>query len=150
MAIGVLMGSESTGKVVNALTGGPGVDYTPSKEERKKLAQGIKLAGEILLAAGAERVMYNTWNFRPFTKAEELDELIDVVVNSDELALGTGHPQGGNAMSSDPKKGVIGPDFKVHGYDNLYVCDASIFPTSVEVNPQLTVMGLAHYMAQMI
>ena len=40
---------------------------------------------------------------------------------------------------------MVGPDFRVHGMDNLYVCDASVFPTSVGVNPQLTVMALADY-----
>ena len=44
-------------------------------------------------------------------------------------------------MSADPK-GVVDPDFRVHGYRNLYVCDASVFPTSIGVNPQLTVMAL--------
>ena len=39
------------------------------------------------------------------------------------------------------------PDFRVHGYSNLHVCDASVFPSSLTVNPQLTVMGLAHYAA---
>ena len=36
---------------------------------------------------------------------------------------------------------------RVRGLDNLYLCDASVFPTSVHVNPQLTVMGLAQYAA---
>ena len=45
---------------------------------------------------------------------------------------------------------MVGPDFKVHGYQDLYICDASVFPSSLSVNPQLTVMGLAHYAAQRI
>jgi len=40
---------------------------------------------------------------------------------------------------------VVGPDFRVHGTANLYVCDASVIPSSLTVNPQLTVMTLAHY-----
>ena len=64
------------------------------------------------------------------------------------MTLGTGHPQGGNAVSRDPRKGVVDPSFKVHGFSNLYVCDASVFPSSLTVNPQLTVMGLAHYAAK--
>jgi choline dehydrogenase-like flavoprotein len=35
----------------------------------------------------------------------------------------------------------------MHGLENLYVCDASSFPSSVTVNPQLTVMALADYAA---
>jgi choline dehydrogenase-like flavoprotein len=55
------------------------------------------------------------------------------------------HPQGGNALGA-----VVDEDFRVRGSDNVYLCDASVFPTSVHVNPQLTVMGMAQYAAQKI
>ena len=34
---------------------------------------------------------------------------------------------------------------RVYGYDNLFISDASVFPTSVGVNPQITVMAFADY-----
>ena len=40
-------------------------------------------------------------------------------------------------MSDDPAVGVVGTDFRVHGTRNLFVCDASVFPTSIHINPQL-------------
>jgi choline dehydrogenase-like flavoprotein len=52
---------------------------------------------------------------------------------------------GGNAISRDPDKGVIDERFKLHGADGVYVCDSSVFPSAVTVNPQLTVMALADY-----
>ena len=55
------------------------------------------------------------------------------------------HPQGGNALGA-----VVDADFRVRGFKNLYLCDASVFPTSVHVNPQLTVMGMAQYAARRI
>ena len=45
---------------------------------------------------------------------------------------------------------VVDENFRVRGMDNLYLCDASVFPTSVHVNPQLTVMGMAQYAARKI
>ena len=53
-------------------------------------------------------------------------------------------------MSRDRTKGVVDEDFKVHDIENLYVCDASVFPAPITVNPQLTVMALAHYAAPRI
>ncbi|HEX9311383.1 MAG TPA: GMC oxidoreductase [Actinomycetota bacterium] len=35
------------------------------------------------------------------------------------------------------------PTFAVHGIDNLFVVDSSVFPTNTGVNPQLSIMGLA-------
>ena len=94
--------------------------------------------------------MVNSWGDDEFTSPGQLGEIDRIAADPDYIALGTGHPQGGNALSRDPKRGVVGPDFRVHGYDDLYVCDASVFPTSLTVNPQLTVMALAHYAAQRI
>jgi choline dehydrogenase-like flavoprotein len=53
----------------------------------------------------------------------------------------------GITFVAPPASGVVDPSFRVHGLDNLYVCDASVFPSSLGVNPQLTVMALAHYAA---
>ena len=39
------------------------------------------------------------------------------------------------------------PDFRVHGVERLHLCDASVFPAAITVNPQLTVMALAEMAA---
>jgi choline dehydrogenase-like flavoprotein len=150
MAVGVIVGTESNARVTKALLGGPGVKYTPAPGDRATIARALRRLAEILFAGGAKRVMLNTWGYEQFHSVGELDRLEEVALRPDYLALGTGHPQGGNAMSADPKRGVVDPHFRVHGYDNLYVCDASVFPTSLTVNPQLTTMGLAHYAAERV
>jgi choline dehydrogenase-like flavoprotein len=63
------------------------------------------------------------------------------------LPLSTAHPQGGNALSSDPAIGVVDADFRVRGIDNLRVCDGSVFPAVAGVNPQWTIFVLAHLCA---
>ena len=147
-AVGVLVGTESNARVKEGLTGGPGIQYTPTKRDLTTLARGLRMLGEILFAGGAKRVMLNSWGYEELTNRGQLEWIDQIALQPGYLALGTGHPQGGNAMSRDPSKGVVGPDFRVHGYENLYVADASVIPSSLTVNPQLTVMGLAHHAAQ--
>ncbi len=77
-----------------------------------------------------------------------MEQLREIIIHDADILLGTGHPQGGNALGSSPKNSVVGPDFRVFGSANLYICDASVFPTSTTVNPQLTVMTLADYAAE--
>lgn len=152
MAVGVLVGTASNGRVGRALTGGPGVTFRPRPADLQTLARGLKQLGRILFAVEPrpKRLLVNTWAGDHFTDPGELDRLDEICQDPDHIALGTGHPQGGNVLSRDPKRGVVGEDFRVHGYDNLHVCDASVFPTSLTVNPQLTVMSLAHYAARRI
>jgi len=46
-------------------------------------------------------------------------------------------------MASDPRKGVVDADCKVHGIDNLYIAGSSVFTTSATINPTLTILALA-------
>ena len=39
---------------------------------------------------------------------------------------------------------------KFHGIENLYIADASLFPTSLGYNPQVTIMALATRNAKFI
>jgi choline dehydrogenase-like flavoprotein len=94
--------------------------------------------------------MPSTFRFHEFRRREELARLDHAVRDGFDISLNTAHPQGGNAISRDRQRGVVGEDFRVHGTDNVFVADASVFPTSIGVNPQLTVMALADYAAPRI
>jgi choline dehydrogenase-like flavoprotein len=146
-AAGVLVGTNGTARLRPALFGGVDIVYTPAREDVETLVNALKLLCRIYLRAGARRVMPSTFGFHAFTKESDVDQLDRYVKRSDYLSIGSGHPQGGNALSADPAKGVVDPTFRVHGFENLFVCDASVFPTATTVNPQLTVMALAEYAA---
>jgi choline dehydrogenase-like flavoprotein len=54
-----------------------------------------------------------------------------------------GHHIGTTRMGVDPRTSVVDRDCRVHGVDNLYIAGASVFPTSSQANPTLTVVALA-------
>jgi choline dehydrogenase-like flavoprotein len=68
----------------------------------------------------------------------------------DRLTMMSAHPQGGLRIDRSPAGGAVSPDFNVHGVDNLTVADASLFPSTIVVNPQWTVMALAEVAARAI
>jgi choline dehydrogenase-like flavoprotein len=145
-AAGALTGTRHPGRVSASRTG-PVVDYTPSAEDLRRVVDGVKLIGRIFLAAGARRVMPATFAWREYRSAAGLDELDTLVRDNADLLLTTAHPQGGNPIGERAQGGVVDPGFRVHGFPNLWLCDASVFPSSVTVNPQLTVMALAQHAA---
>jgi choline dehydrogenase-like flavoprotein len=57
------------------------------------------------------------------------------------------HSCGTTRMATDPKKGVVDSDCRVHGLTNLYIAGASVFPTSGHANPTLMIVALAHRLA---
>lgn len=61
----------------------------------------------------------------------------------DDVVLSSSHPHGGNAINADPAKGVVDLDQRVHGTANVMVADASVMPSCIRVNAQLTTMAMA-------
>ena len=53
------------------------------------------------------------------------------------------HPVGGCRMAESPDLGVVDSSGAVYGYEGLYCIDASIIPTSLGVNPSLTVAAVS-------
>ncbi len=55
----------------------------------------------------------------------------------------TAHILGGAVISAGPDQGVVDARQRVFGYENLLVCDGSVIPANVGVNPSLTIAALA-------
>lgn len=58
------------------------------------------------------------------------------------------HHVGTCRMAESSATGVVSEDLKVFGTDNLYICDGSVFPTGGNVNSGLTIVALAHRLAE--
>ena len=56
---------------------------------------------------------------------------------------GTAHQAGTARFGSDPKTSVLNLECRAHEVDNLYVTDASFFPSIGAVNPTLTIIANA-------
>jgi cholesterol oxidase len=57
----------------------------------------------------------------------------------------TAHILGGAVIGSDASSGVVDRNGRLFGYENLIVCDGSIFPANPGVNPSMTVLALAEH-----
>ena len=74
---------------------------------------------------------------------QQARDLEGLSVNVMDFNLLGSHPLGTCRMGPHPEKAVVDFDHRVFGTDNLFVVDGSAVPTSLGVNPQVTIMALA-------
>jgi choline dehydrogenase-like flavoprotein len=140
---GVLVHDEPSGSVTLNWRGDAVLDYELSSADQKKMVDGLKEAARIYLRAGAKRIITGHMKKTEIHNVSELRIIDQRGAGPGSLLMASVHPQGGNRMGEDSSVSVVDSHCKSHQVSNLYVCDASIFPTSVGVNPQYTVMALA-------
>jgi choline dehydrogenase-like flavoprotein len=58
-----------------------------------------------------------------------------------------GHHMGTTRMGADPAASVVDANCRTHQVQNLYIAGSSVFPTGGEANPTLTIVALAHRLA---
>jgi choline dehydrogenase-like flavoprotein len=147
-----LVGSSPLGTITLDGQGRPRITL-PLAQDLKRLQRGIATVARAFLASTdlspTEIVAGTRLGFRIRDEAD-VQAFTDVLTSPAQLRLGTGHPQGGNAMSTDPALSVVDEHFRVRGIPNLRVCDASVFPEVAGVNPQWTVMALAHHCGRLM
>jgi choline dehydrogenase-like flavoprotein len=156
VSAGVVLGTEPNGRVkrcglIRDLFGP--VEYVMTPSDFARLRRGIATLAWLYFASGAVKVYPSSFVDLPLVKSQfggpdDIDRhLAGIITSPQDLTLNTSHPQGGNPMSDRADIGAVDTRFRVHGFDNLLVCDASIFPTSLSVNPQVTIMAMAEYAA---
>lgn len=156
-AAGILIRDTPKGKIILNMSREPVVQYSLDDYDKKNLSAGIRKLSEIYLKKGANRIIM-TRRSNPIIERSDYEKdpkILEKMINPenlgpDQLIVGAVHPQGGNRMGEDPKNSVVNSKCQHHHVKNLFVCDASVFPTATGVNPMLTIMGIAKRTAHFI
>jgi choline dehydrogenase-like flavoprotein len=106
------------------------VDWRMNELDRHSLLRALELfAAQLWLCCRARIHLPESMN-------NELEEWVFNFTDG-------GHQIGGTRMADSPQRGVVDRNCKVHGVDNLYIAGSSVFPTSGQCNPTLTIVALA-------
>jgi hypothetical protein len=142
-SFGVMVEDASRGRVRGGPGGRPIITYWLGREERERLVRGTAALARIFLAAGAREVLPALHGHRRIKDAADVRKLERSLPAAQDWILTAFHPLGTCRMARSPKDGVVSPDHEVFGLTGLYVADGSVVPSSVGVNPQVTIMALA-------
>ena len=148
---GIMTRDEPSRKVSISYNGNPKLDYNLSVQTIDDMARGMAIVAKMWFDVGATSVITSHVDIPEIKTKADISKIKDAVrSNPGGLLVGSAHPQGGNRMGDIQGDCVVDSDCRVFGFKNLYVCDASVFPTALGVNPQLTVMALATITADKI
>jgi choline dehydrogenase-like flavoprotein len=139
-SIGVHLHDRSEGRVGVNGGGGLRLSYRLRPEEARMIQFGIARAAEIHFAAGATEVYPNVGPANVI-KRGRLAEFEALDLKPGDLRLEAFHPMSTARMGGDPDESVTDTDGAVRGVRDLYVADASLLPTSVGVNPMMTIIA---------
>jgi choline dehydrogenase-like flavoprotein len=121
----------------------PLIRYHLTPPDLRDLSAGLRRLCQLLLAAGARRVYPSLAGAQPIDHEDQLST-IPAMLPPDRSNLMTIHLFSSCPMGEDQTRCVTDSMGRVHGVPNLLVNDASLIPTAPGVNPQGTVMALAH------
>ena len=120
----------------------PEIDYWVNTKDQAKFRTGLKALARIYLAAGAREVLLPHSAGLTIRAEGDLDAIDRMPIEPNRMAVFSAHQMGTAAMGSDPEHSATDSWGRLHGLENLFVCDGSLFPTSLGVNPQITIAAL--------
>ncbi|HEX8745548.1 MAG TPA: GMC family oxidoreductase [Thermoleophilaceae bacterium] len=143
---GVMVSDTSRG-FVRERAGRVEVRYDLNAADTATFKRSVELLCELYLATGA-RVVYPPIDAIGELRDErDLDRLRSFDVRPGHLTLMAFHPLGTARADARPGHGVLDADLKLRGVEGVYVADGSAVPSSIGVNPQITIMALATRLA---
>ena len=132
------------GSVKPGWLGRPHIHYAPTPQDMAKLREAIALLVRMFFAAGAREVSHGLYGLPAlFTQAEQAALIEQRALDPRHVHMLASHLFGTACAGQDPARSVVGPDLQCHAIRQLYVMDASVFPTNMGVNPQHSIMALA-------
>lgn len=157
-----------TGRIYpDPTTGVPRIEYTPSAFDTGNIMEGFVALAKICYVEGATEIYAGIPGLEPFIRepvtagADNMDlgvmdprfvawlkELQRIGNKPPGAIFASAHQMGSNRMSAREKDGVVDPKGRVWGTDNLYVSDASVFPSASGVNPMITNMAISDWISR--
>jgi len=150
IASGVLVEDSTTGTVSRGLFGVAVPKYDITALDHRRFIRGVKLLAELHFAMGAEYVLLPFAHIHRAYSMDDVRHIDESSAPAESLDLFTVHLMGTARMGTRRAESVVGLDGQLWDLPGCYVADASLFPTAIGVNPQITIMALATHVAERV
>jgi len=143
---GIMVSDHDSPGSVRERLGMTEIRYDLGPRDTATFKRAIELLCELYFAAGA-RVVYPPVEQITELRDGDLEPLRRADVRPRHLTLAAFHPLGTARADADPRRGVVDGDLALRGVAGVHVADGSVIPSSLGVNPQITIMALATRLA---
>ena len=133
------------------------IQYALSQTDQEHLLHGAARAVELHRATGAKFILGPHQTPTEFSREmsdkefkRALGQMNGLGGDANRLTLFSAHQMSSVRIADSPTRGAVDLQGRSYDAENVYVCDASIFPTAVGVNPMITIMGLSHMLAHLL
>jgi len=152
----ILTRDKHSGRVKLNADGQPVPEYELNPYDANHLMRGVLEALRVQNAAGAREV------FSPHSKVLRhecngsaeferfLNQVHELPLRPNSFLLCSAHQLSSCRIAGGPVSGAVKPTGETYEMRNLFVTDGSALPNACGVNPMITIMGLAHFLAQHI
>ena len=148
----VLVRDRYGGQVTTDSSGQPVLHYRLHPDDARHLRRGLCEAIRIHEAAGAKAIYGPHQGLCEYRRGDNLASFLDRVATArmatNTFGLFSAHQMSSCRIGGSSAVGAVKPDGETYEVKNLFVADASVLPTAPGVNPMLTVMATAHYLAR--
>ncbi len=145
---GVLVEDSRAGTVRRSPFGVPYAKYNITAYDHQRFIEGARRLATLHFEMGATLVTLPFSNFHVAHSVDELERAIRMQRSVSTLELFTVHLMGTCRMGAREERSVVDLNGQVWDLPGCYVADASLFPTAIGVNPQITISALATRVAR--
>lgn len=148
-SFGFMITDTAEGRMVRLPLAGYRFFYSLTPTDVRRIKKAIVFLARLYLDGGALRAyaMVNSRN-NVFHDHADVDRFERTELRAGDIETMAFHPLGTCRMAASPAMGVCDSNQQVFGVPGLYVCDGSVVPTPLGVNPQETIMALASRLAE--
>ena len=140
---GFMVKDTSRGRVSGGAHGEPTMRYFVNEHDRALLQRGFSILSRVYFAAGAREVRLPVLGFDRLRNLDDVARLEQAKVPVRHMDLTAYHPLGTARMGVAPLSSVVDETNEAHDVHHLFISDGSAVPSSLGVNPQLTLMAMS-------
>jgi len=142
-SFGFMVKDTSRGRVTVGASGSPRISYWLNDVDLAKVKLGFEILAKVFFAAGAREVQLPVRGHTRLGSEADLQALSSSTFAARHVDLTAYHPLGTARMGVAPLGSVVDATHETHDVHHLFIVDGATVPSSLGVNPQLTIMAMA-------